>query len=88
MKNNKGIVGLVIIVIAIIFIGIGACSGGSSSSKSESARCPSCNKKFTNSEDVRSISYRGMCERCYSNYKYSQDLQDGLKKYEERYGLD
>ncbi len=84
-KSGGGSTFLIIVVIVLILAGIGSCSGGGSSS-SDSARCEVCGKTYTNRDDVHSIAWRNMCERCYSNYKYSQDLKDEINKYNERYG--
>lgn len=89
-NNNSGGGGstfLAIVVVVIFLALIGSCfGGGSSSSSSSSKECPVCGRTYTNSDDKHSIAWRNMCERCYSNYKYSQDLKDELLKYEERYG--
>ena len=88
MDNNNsgggGSIFLAIVAVVIILALIGSCSGGGSSSSSK--ECPVCGRTYTNSDDKNSIAWRNMCERCYSNYKYSQDLKDELLKYEERYG--
>ena len=47
--------------------------------------CQVCNRTFTNRDDVHSIIMTNMCDNCYSNFKYTQDLKEELKKYEERY---
>lgn len=46
--------------------------------------CGSCGKTFTNFTDTRSIARTNMCEPCYEDYKFVRDLQEELKKYEER----
>ena len=74
---------LAIIIVVLVLAGIGSCSGGSDD---DSSKCGSCGRTFTNSDDVSSIAWTNMCENCYDNYKFSQDLKDELKKYEERYG--
>jgi hypothetical protein len=92
MANNNqksgsgGSIAIVILIIIVLLYALGSCSGGSSSSSSGSAKCQVCGKTFTNSSDRKSIAYTNMCERCYSNYKYSQDMKEGLKKYQENYG--
>lgn len=92
MANNNrksgggGLVAIAIVVIFILLCALGSCSGGSDSSSSGSARCRVCGKTFTNSSDRKSIAYTNMCEKCYSNYKYSQDMKEALKKYQENYG--
>lgn len=84
-KSGGGSTFIAIIVVILILAGLGSCVGGGDSSE-KSSKCQVCGKTFTNSDDRWSISMRNMCERCYENYKYSQDLKDELKKYEERYG--
>lgn len=83
-KSGGGSTILAIIIVVLVLAGIGSCLGGGGSEKSE--KCQVCHKTFTNSDDVHSIVMRNMCENCYSNYKFTQDLKDELKKYEERYG--
>lgn len=87
MNNKQGGVStiLTIIVVILILAGLGSCVGGDNSSE-KSAKCQVCHKTFTNSDDRNSIAWRNMCENCYDNYKFSQDLKDELQKYEERYG--
>lgn len=58
----------------------------SNNGDSKEEKCQVCYKTFTNKADVHSIIMTNMCENCYSNFKYSQDLEEELKKYEERYG--
>lgn len=86
MANNNGssggkgsIIGI-IIVIVLILAAIGSCSGGSD----KEYKCSSCGKTYTNSADTRSIARTSMCEPCYENYKFTQDLKEELKKYDER----
>lgn len=71
-----------IIIVVLVLAGIGSCSGGGDSDNSR--ECSSCGKTFTNSADTRSIAYTSMCEPCYEDFKFMQDLQEELKKYEER----
>ena len=83
-SGGKGSIFFIIIVIILILAGIGSCMGDSSSD--DSKKCGVCGKTYTNKDDVHSIVWTNMCERCYSNYKYSQDLKDEINKYNERYG--
>lgn len=77
------------IVIAVIIIGIlgliGSCLGNSSEDD-KAKTCQVCHKSFTNKDDVKSIIWSNMCERCHDNYEYTQELKEALKKYEENYG--
>lgn len=83
-KSGGGSTILAIIIVILVLAGIGSCLGDEDSDKS--AKCEVCHKTFTNRDDVHSIALRNMCELCYNNYKFNQDLRDELKKYEERYG--
>lgn len=47
-------------------------------------RCSSCDKVFTNNDDVKSIIYTSMCEPCYEDFKFIQEVQEEIKKYSER----
>ena len=84
-SGGKGSTIMAIIIVILILSGIGSCVGGGSSS-SASSKCKVCGKTFTNSDDRHSIALRNMCENCYSNYKWTQDAKEGIKKYNERYG--
>lgn len=83
-KGDNGSKFLAIIIVIVVLSLIGSFFDGEDSEKS--ATCQVCHKTFTNSDDKKSIARRNMCEICYSNYKYAQDLKDEIKKYEERYG--
>lgn len=83
-KTSKGNAIFVIIAIVIIISFFGGFNSCSSSSKSQKKyTCQVCHKSFTNKDDVNSIIWRNMCEKCYNNYKFTQDLKEELKKYEE-----
>ncbi len=69
--------------ILVIFLMVQGFAWLNSDDKNESHICSSCHKKFTNSTDVKSISWTSMCEPCYENYKFKQKLQEELKKYLE-----
>lgn len=73
----------IIIAIVVIIIFINIVNSHTSSSSSKSHICQSCHKTFTNKDDVSSIIWTNMCEKCYNNYKFTQDLKEELKKYEE-----
>ena len=81
-KSSKGTIIIGIIVFVMIISFIGSCSGGSD----KEYVCSSCGKKFTNSADTRSIAMTSMCEPCYKNFKFKEDLKEELNKYNERYG--
>ena len=80
--SNSNIIYFIIAVV-IIIIGISSFNSCTSSSSSKSHICQSCHKTFTNKDDVHSIIWTNMCEKCYNNYKFTQDLKEELKKYEE-----
>lgn len=83
-KTSKGNAIFVIIAIVIIISFFGGFNSCSSSTKSQKKyTCQVCHKSFTNKDDVNSIIWRNMCEKCYNNYKFTQDLKEELKKYEE-----
>ena len=85
-QKGQGHSWIIYLLVILLFLGfIGSCMNNSSSDDDED-RCSSCHKTFTNNDDVKSIAWTSMCERCYSNYKYTQDLKEELKKYEENYG--
>lgn len=83
-KQGGGSTILIIIVVILILAGLGSCVGDSDSN--DSRRCSSCGKTFTNSADTSSIAWSSMCENCHDNFEFRQDLEEELKKYEERYG--
>jgi uncharacterized membrane protein YvbJ len=45
----------------------------------DSRKCKSCNRVFTDSDNTWSIALRGMCENCYKNFKWSQEVKDFIK---------
>ena len=59
----------------ILFIGVGiALEGGKGGSSTRTATCKSCGRTFdTGSSNARSIARTGMCNNCYSNFKWGQD---------------
>jgi protein-arginine kinase activator protein McsA len=92
MANNNSssggmgstIIGIILVLLILAALGSCTSGGSSSSSSSKSSKCQVCGRTFTNKDDVRSIAYRNMCESCYSNYKYSQELKEAAKKIQER----
>ena len=82
-ENAKGIIvgfgGSLLLILLIVFI-----VNSSSSSKNEVYECSSCRREYTNRDDVNSIRMTSMCEPCYDDFKYTQELYEGAKKYEER----
>lgn len=86
MANNnssggKGSTVIAIIIVILVLAGLGSCMSGGSDKE---YKCSACGKTFTNSADTRSIARTSMCEPCYENYKFTQDLKEELKKYDER----
>lgn len=79
-SSKGGILGTVLVIFIVMGL-IGSCSG---TSTEKEYRCGSCKKIFTNSTDIKSIIRTNMCEPCYENFKYIQNLQEEMKKYEER----
>lgn len=85
MASNSNGKSSPIVTVVVIFLAlsvIGSCSGGID----KEYTCSHCGRTFTNSADTRSIARTNMCEICYDNYKFSQDVKEELKKYEERHG--
>lgn len=78
------LIGIAIVILGLICL-ISSCSGGSSNNK-DYETCQICHKRFTNKDDVKSIIWSNMCEKCHSNYEYTQELKESLKKYQENYG--
>ena len=56
----------------------------SRTSKDKIYECSSCGKEFTNRDDVSSIARTSMCEPCYDDFKFTQELYNEAEKYEER----
>lgn len=83
--NDNSLVLLAVIIVAIVLVITVSCSNGNSSSP-DTAKCEVCGKTYTNSDDVSSIAWNNMCERCYENFKFTQELKDEIVKYNERYG--
>lgn len=76
--------GLVVICILAIFLMIKGFSWLNGNDKSDTYVCSSCHKTFTNRTDTKSIAYTSMCEPCYEDYKFKQELQEEIEKYQER----
>lgn len=82
-KSHTGIIAIAAIIIVLALFG--ACGKKCNSSSGKSATCQVCHKTFTNSSDVSSIRWHNMCEKCYSNYKYTSELKESAKKYLENH---
>ena len=66
-----GIISMVLMIVGGIMFWSVMPSGGVSSSNSDSERCRICDTAYSDRDNVKSIRYRNMCERCYKNYKYA-----------------
>ena len=86
-RKKKSHSGLMIIIGIILVVGLlGSCMnkcGCSSSSKSET--CKVCHKTFTNKDDVKSIRWTDMCEKCYSDYEFTSKVKEETLKYYENH---
>lgn len=85
-KETKGKTGIVLLIIIMCFSIKALWSHMANNNNPREEKCQVCYKTFTNNDDVHSIIMTNMCENCYDNFKYTQDLKEELKKYEERYG--
>ena len=83
-KELAKIWGLVVICILAIFLMIQCFSCINGGDKNNNYVCSSCHKTFTNRADTKSIAYTSMCEPCYEDYKFKQELQEEIQKYQER----
>lgn len=81
-KTGCGKTFLIIFIILCVIAGIGSCFNNDSI-EIESSRCAVCGKSYTNSDDVRSIALRNMCEKCYKNFEYNQNLKKAIEEYME-----
>lgn len=77
--------GLVGVCVLAIFLMIQCFAWLNSDDKNNNNVCSSCHKTFTNSVDTKSIAQTSMCEPCYEKFKFNQDLEEEIKKYQERY---
>ena len=82
-ENTKSTLICVGIVALLFFVAFGNkfCSNGE---KDKNYICSSCNREYTNRDDVNSIIRTSMCEPCYDDFKYIQELYDEAEKYKER----
>ena len=82
-ENTKAILigfgGTILLILFLVFR-----VNTSSNNKNEVYECNSCEREFTNRDDVYSIRMTGMCEPCYDDFKFTQELYDASEKYEER----
>ena len=84
-QSASNIIGKLIpigIIIICVFLIARACTSTSSSKKNNV--CPVCHRTYTNNDDLHSIALRNMCEKCYNNYKYTQNMKEEYKKGKER----
>ena len=70
-----GIIGVIILLLAWRI---------SSHDRQEVYECSRCEREFTNSDDVRSIRRTSMCEPCYEDYKFTEEVREEIEKYNER----
>ena len=83
-SNNSGNTGcaytIVTVIMAIfLFVSLAMCSSsdssGSSSSSKSTTTCPICHREFSDSNNLHSIRWNGMCEQCFKNYEYAQAMR-------------
>lgn len=84
--KGKGKVGILLLIIVMCFSIKALWSHMGNSNNSREEMCQVCHKTFTNKDDTYSIIMTNMCENCYSNFRYTQDLKEEFKKYQERNG--
>lgn len=88
ITNNSNKSGTIVITILGIIVIIGIIGFLSDlfkdSNETKTETCPICYKTYTNGDDLHSIAWTGMCEKCYENFKYKQEIQEELKKYYEQ----
>ena len=78
-----GIICLALLIIGVFLLlpelpsGGTSSSSSSSSSDSNSKRCPICEKKYSDRENVKSINHTNMCSKCNKNYKYAAEYVYG-----------
>lgn len=80
-----GLVGVCILVIFLMAQGFVWLNGDN---KNDNNICSSCHKTFTNRADTKSIAWTSMCEPCYENLKFKEEMKEELHKMEERGLLD
>ena len=80
-KHNKKcrLIGLVIMVVSASILVFSGRMRPSFSGGGSSAVCSSCDRVFTDSDNVRSIKKTNMCTNCYSNYKVGTDVIENGK---------
>ena len=70
----------ILVLLIFLCMSIYKCSDG----EDEIYKCSSCNREFTNRDDVHSIQVTSMCEPCYDDFKFTKEFYEAAKKYEER----
>lgn len=80
-SNNLGGNALTILFIILFIIGTIIFFAKILSPSDDSKYCSSCNRSFTDTDNKKSISWRNMCENCYENYKFSQEVLEELEKW-------
>ena len=79
-KKGLGVtvVSAIVLIIALICLFTGSCGGcTTSTSKKDNTTCKVCHRTFKKgSGNAKSISKRNMCENCYENYQWRQEVQD------------
>lgn len=80
-----GLVGVCVLAIFLMIQGFAWLNGGD---KDNNNVCSSCHKTFTNRADTKSITWTSMCEPCYENFKFKEEMKEELHKMEERGLLD
>ncbi len=82
-SKTKGSGMLIAVVVIVLLALLSQCNKDSSS---QSKTCGVCNKTFTNSEDVESISKYNLCKNCNDRYEFTQGLKEEMLKDKERNG--
>ena len=80
-----GLVGVCVLAIFLMIQGFAWLNGDD---KDDDYVCSSCHKTFTNRADTKSIAYTSMCEPCYENFKFKEDMKEEIHKMKERGLLD
>ena len=79
---------IAIICILVVLMSVPIISLLLNNKKDDINVCSSCHKTFTNRADTKSIAYTSMCEPCYENFKFKEDMKEEIHKMKERGLLD